>query len=288
MRFGIFMGPTDRTIRVDRLAVAVEELGFDSFWVPEHSHIPVARITPWAGGKELPDGYKRGLSPWIALMAAAAATSTLELGTGCALVSEHDPIHLAKEVATVDLLSGGRVLFGIAAGWNAEELANHGIDPADRWEVMRERTEAMKAIWTRDEPEYHGTHVDFDPIWQWPKPAQRPHPPILVGGNGLRGLRHAVAYGDGWIPFVGRDPVPIRERLVQLDELVAEADRDRLTVTVFGMRDEPEMMDTYAVEGVDHIVFRLNPGPAADVLPKLAHIAKFVAPMADPGSRLAS
>lgn len=277
MDFGIFMGPTDESIRVDTMAAAVEELGFDSYWVPEHSHIPVEGVTPWAGGGELPRGYKRGLEPWVALAAAAAATSRILLGTGCTLVPEHDPIHLAKRIATVDLLSGGRVLVGVAAGWHMKELANHGIDPADRWEIMQDRTEAMRAIWMSDEPEYHGSHVDFDPIWQWPKPVQQPHPPILVGGNHKRGMRHTVAYGDGWMPFVGREQLPMADRLEQLNEMAAAAGRDPIPATVFGVRAEHDHVEQYLVPGVERIVIRLGPGPAEEVLPQLGQAATLAA-----------
>jgi probable F420-dependent oxidoreductase len=277
MDFGIFMGPTDETIRVDTMAAAVEELGFDSYWVPEHSHIPVGPATGGPGGSELPRGYKSGLEPWVALAAAAAATSRILLGTGCALVPEHDPIHLAKRIATVDLLSGGRVLVGVAAGWHMGELANHGINPAERWEIMQDRTQAMRAIWTSDEPEYHGSHVDFEPIWQWPKPVQKPHPPILVGGNHGRGMRHTVAYGDGWMPFVGREDLPMAQRLEQLNEMAAAAGRDPIPATVFGVRAAPDHIEQYLVPGVERIVIRLGPDPANEVLPQLGQAATLAA-----------
>lgn len=281
MDFGIFMGPTDETIRVGTMAAAVEEMGFDSYWVPEHSHIPVEGVTPWGSGDELPRGYKRGLEPWVALAAAAAATSRILLGTGCTLVPEHDPIHLAKRIATVDLLSGGRVLVGVAAGWHMEELANHGIDPADRWEIMQDRTQAMRAIWTSDEPEYHGSHVDFDPIWQWPKPVQQPHPPILVGGNHRRGMRHTVAYGDAWMPFVGREQLPMAARLEQLNEMAVAAGRDPIPATVFGVRAEHGHIEQYLVPGVERIVIRIGPGPAEEVLPQLGQAADLAAEYAE-------
>src|SRR5215210_6280235 len=167
MQFGVFMFPTEYTISVTDLARAAEDLGFESFWVPEHTHIPAERRTPWPGGAELPREYSHALDPFLALTAAAAVTTRLRLGTSVCLVIERDPITLAKEVATLDQLSGGRFLFGVGAGWNVEEMKNHGTDPGTRFRRMRESVEAMKAIWTQDEAEYHGRIVDFDPIWSW-------------------------------------------------------------------------------------------------------------------------
>src|SRR5919206_2840703 len=184
MKFGVTMFTTRYSIGPAELARAVEERGFESLFVPEHTHIPVSRRSPWPGGADLPDEYRETLDPFLALTAAAAATERLLLGTGICLVVERDPITTAKEVATLDHLSGGRFLFGVGAGWNAEEMQNHGTDPSTRFGLMRERVEAMKAIWTQDEAAYHGKHVDFDAMWSWPKPAQKPHPPILVGGRG--------------------------------------------------------------------------------------------------------
>jgi probable F420-dependent oxidoreductase len=278
MEFGIFMGPTDYSIRVEKLAVAVEEAGLESYWVPEHSHIPVKRITPSPDGrKELPRGYKSGLSPWVALAAAAAVTTRIKLATGCALVTEHHPINLAKEVATLDVISEGRAIFGIATGWNIEELANHGIDPADRWDVMAERTKAIQAIWTNEEAEFHGRFVDFDPIWQWPKPVQLPGPPILVGGNGRRAMRHAVAYGDGWMPTATLGLGDITDRVRELAELCAAAKRPQLPITVFGLGADAAAVETYLVDGVDRIVFRIGPGPETEVMGQLEIIADLVA-----------
>ena len=164
--------------------------------MPEHTHIPVARTTPYPAGGDLPAQYSHSLDPFVALSAAATVTTRLKLGTGVCLVVEQDPITLAKEVASLDHLSGGRFLFGIGGGWNREEMADHGTDPTTRWALMGERVEAMKVIWTHDEAEYHGRFVDFDPIWQWPKPVQQPHPPVLLGGAGGRALAAVMAYAD--------------------------------------------------------------------------------------------
>jgi probable F420-dependent oxidoreductase len=183
MKIGISMFPTDYSITPADLAQAAEERGFESLWFPEHTHIPTSRKSPWPGGPNLPDVYKQSLDPFLALTAAATATKRIRLATGICLVVERDPIHTAKNVATLDYLSGGRFIFGIGGGWNAEEMANHGTVFKTRFALMRERIEAMKAIWTSDIAEYHGEHVNFDPMWAWPKPVQKPHPPIILGGE---------------------------------------------------------------------------------------------------------
>ena len=178
MDFGIAMFATDYAIRPDELARAAEERGFESLWFPEHTHIPASRKSPWPGGPELPKEYWHTHDLFVALAMAAAATKKLKIGSGICLLVERDPIMLAKEVATLDFLSNGRFLFGIGGGWNAEEMANHGTEFSQRWKLLRERIEAMKVIWREDDAAYHGELVDFDPIWSWPKPAQKPHPPI--------------------------------------------------------------------------------------------------------------
>src|SRR5215469_652216 len=195
MHLGIFSYNVEYGARPDALARACEERGFESFWVGEHTHIPATRQTSYPGGDPLPRPYYHMADPFVSLMAAAAETTTIKLGTGVCLVVEHDPIVLAKTVATLDWLSGGRVLFGIGGGWNREEMRNHGTNPSTRWALMRERILAMKEIWTRDAAEFHGRFVDFDPIWSWPKPVQRPHPPVLVGSDGAGALDRVLDYG---------------------------------------------------------------------------------------------
>ena len=191
MDIGITMFATDYAMRPDDLAAACEERGFESIWFPEHTHIPASRLSPWPGGAELPKEYWHTHDLFVALMAAAGATKKIKIGSGICLVIERDPIVLAKEVATVDQLSNGRLLFGIGGGWNAEEMENHGTPFKKRWKVLRERIEAMKEIWANDEAEYHGEFTNFDKIWSYPKPAQKPHPPILLGTfNG--GLKRVV------------------------------------------------------------------------------------------------
>jgi probable F420-dependent oxidoreductase len=273
MKFGVEMFPTDYSISAMALARAAEDLGFESLFVPEHTHIPASRRSPWPGGAELPREYSHTLDPFVALSAAAAVTATLKLGTGICLVIERDPIVLAKEVASLDHLSGGRVLFGIGGGWNLEEMENHGTRPRVRWKVLRERILAMKEIWTRDEAEFHGQYVDFDPIWSWPKPVQRPHPPIIIGGNGPRTLERVIEYGDEWMPIGGRGG-NLAERIQELQRLAAEAGRAPVPVSIFGVRPDPGVIGHYQELGVTRCVFGLPSADAETVLPLLDRCAE--------------
>jgi probable F420-dependent oxidoreductase len=274
MQFGVIMFPTDYSIGVVDLARAVEDHGFESLWLPEHTHIPAERRTPWPGGAQLPREYSHALDPFVSLGAAAAATSRLKLGTGVCLVVERDPITLAKDVASVDFISGGRFLFGVGGGWNLEEMANHGTDPAQRWSVLRERVLAMKQIWTQDEASFHGNHVDFDRIWQWPKPVQRPHPPIVVGGNGPHTLRRVIDYGDQWGPIIGRGP-DLEQRMAELARLASEAGRSPVPVTIFSLSShDPKLVEQYHAAGASRFIFGLPPAPADSLLPILARCAE--------------
>jgi probable F420-dependent oxidoreductase len=277
MQFGITMFPTDETIGIVDLGKAVEERGFESLFVPEHTHIPTSRRTPWPGGAALPREYARTLDPFVALSAVAATTTRLRVGTGVCLVIQHDPIVLAKEVATLDYLSGGRFLFGVGGGWNLEEMANHGTYPRTRFSLMRERIEAMKEIWTRDEASYHGRHVDFEPIWSWPKPVQRPHPPILVGGNSGGALDRVVALADEWIPNPETRLRELPDRIADLQERAAAAGRDRIPVTFYAVKPEAEALRRFAAAGVDRAIFYLPPAPAEQVEPYLEHLAGLAA-----------
>jgi probable F420-dependent oxidoreductase len=200
MDFGIGYFPTAWAMGPGELAALIEERGQESLLFAEHSHIPASRESPYPAGGELPRKYLASYDPFVALMASAAATTRLRIGTGVCLVIQRDPIHTAKEVATLDTLSGGRFEFGVGAGWNREEMADHGTDPRTRMRLLGERIEAMKAIWTEDEATYHGEFVNFDRLQSEPKPAQRPHPPVLVGGNGPTVLDRVLAHGDAWIP----------------------------------------------------------------------------------------
>ncbi len=280
MKFGITMSPTDYTIGPAELARAVEERGFESLLFPEHTHIPTSRRTPWPGGAELPRYYSQTLDPFVALGPAAAATERLRIGTGICLVIERDPITLAKEVASVDFISGGRFLFGIGGGWNLEEMENHGTNPAQRWKLLRERVQAMKAIWAEDEAEFHGEFVNFDPIWSWPKPVQKPHPPILVGGDGPHVLQRVVEYGDGWMPIPGRSQTPLPERIAELNRLAAEAGRGPIPVSVYGTQPLPEVIQQYAEAGVERCIFWLPAAPAEEALPFLDRWAELAATFA--------
>src|ERR1051326_6724848 len=215
MKFGVTMFPADYAMNVLDLGRAVEERGFESLLFPEHLHIPVNRVTPWAGGGDLPREYVHTLDPFVALAAVGAVTRNLKLGTGICLVVQRDPIQLAKEVASLDQLSQGRFLFGVGAGWLLEEIANHGVEPGTRWRVFNERMEALQAIWSSDESEYHGRYVNFDPIWSWPKPAQKPRPPVLMGGDYSAAIDRVIAYADEWMPHPDRGDQPLELRIAE-------------------------------------------------------------------------
>jgi probable F420-dependent oxidoreductase len=233
----------------------VEEREFESLWFTEHTHIPVSRESPYPRGGELPREYSHIYDPFVALSFAAAATERIRIGTGVTLVIEHDPIVLAKQVASLDRLSGGRFVFGVGAGWNREEMANHGTDPRHRFTVMRERIEAMKAIWTEDEAEYHGEFVDFDPIWSWPKPLQQPHPPIFVGGGGPKVLDRVLAYGHGWIPNRVESVEALRDRIGELRERAGR----HVPVSFFGTKPEPRAVERLRWAGVDRVIYYVPP-----------------------------
>jgi probable F420-dependent oxidoreductase len=280
MKFGVVMFPTDYSISPVELGRAAEDLGFESLFFPEHTHIPSSRQSPWGGGAELPAEYWHCLDPFVALSAVAAVTERIKLGTGICLVIERDPITLAKEVASLDLLSNGRVLFGIGGGWNREEMAHHGTDFTRRWKVLRERLEAMQAIWTQDEAEYHGEFVNFEPIWSWPKPVQKPYPPVLIGGDGANTFKRVVRYGDGWMPIGGRTRTDFADRLQELNDLAAEAGRGPIPVTIFMPPPKPELIEEHARLGVERVVFGLPSAPADEVLPKLKRHAELAAQFA--------
>ncbi|HZA90328.1 MAG TPA: LLM class F420-dependent oxidoreductase [Solirubrobacterales bacterium] len=261
MRFGIAIFPTDEAADPATIARLVEERGFESLFFTEHTHIPASRRTPYPPGGELPREYSRTYDPFVALTAAAAATVKLLIGTGICLVIERDPIITAKEVSSVDRLSGGRFLFGVGAGWNIEEMENHGTDPVRRFSLMRERIEAMKAIWTADEASYHGEHVEFDRIWCWPKPIQQPHPPVLVGGNAERVLDRVVAFGDEWMP---NRVTGLTERIRKLQQLAADAGRDPIPVTLSGARPDRELIERGEQLGVHRCTFYIRPADAGE------------------------
>lgn len=267
------MFPTDKAIGPVELATAAEERGFESLWFPEHSHIPTSRTTPWGyreGAPPLPEEYWRTHDQFIALGAAAAVTTNIKLGTGITLVAQRDPIWLAKSVATVDALSGGRMLFGIGYGWNVEELEHHGVAFSERRAVLRERILAMKEIWTNDEAEFHGEYVDFDPIWQWPKPVHKPHPPIILGGGaGPKTMAHIAEFCDGFMPIAGR--YDAAEQFAQIRQMAEEIGRDpnEIEFGQFGTPPKPEIIDSMIEAGCSRIVLGLPPAPSDKVLPIL-------------------
>jgi probable F420-dependent oxidoreductase len=266
MQIGVTLFPTDRTIPVVTLARALEERGYGGLWIPEHTHIPLTRETPWPmADAELPDAYKRCYDPFVAMTAAAAVTERLTIATGICLVAQHDPIVLAKQVASLDHLSGGRLLFGIGYGWNDDELRQHGVDPRHKRAVARDKLGVMRALWTEEIAEYHGQHASLGPSWQWPKPVQQPYPPLLVGG-GKAVLADVVAWGDGWMPIEG--PMPVLKLLARLHDQAAEAGRDPAGLTVHVSYAAPthENLDAYRDAGVDGVVLQLPHEPTDAVL----------------------
>jgi probable F420-dependent oxidoreductase len=275
MQFGVTIFPTDYSISLPELAVEAEQRGFESLWVAEHSHIPTSRKSPWPGGGDLPKMYYDTLDPFVALAAASAVTSKIKLATGICLVVQRDPIHTAKEVASLDQVSQGRFLFGVGGGWNIEEMGNHGTPGEGRFKLLRERIEAMQAIWTGKEAEYHGDRVDFAPIHMWPKPVQKPHPPIHVGGAFPGGARRAVRYGNGWIPIGGRED-DIDESIPAFRRMAEEAGRDpnSLEVSIYGVAASEKVIDRYRKAGADRIVFGLPPFARDDILPMLDKCAQ--------------
>ncbi len=272
------MFPTDYSIGPAELASEAENRGFGTLWFPEHTHIPVGRKTPYPAGGELPTEYSHTLDPFVALAAAAAVTERLRLGTGVCLVAQHDPIVLAKEVATLDLISGGRFVFGIGVGWNEDEMEQHGVDPGRRRAVVREKVLAMKALWTEDEASFEGEFVRFEASWSWPKPVQRPHPPIFMGGaGGPVTFRHVIEFCDGWMPISGR--ADIVRRVAELKEASAAAGRDPDTIRlfVFGGRPDPEVLDHYQEAGAESIILWLPPAKRDKLLPVLDRYDALVA-----------
>jgi probable F420-dependent oxidoreductase len=274
MDLGVVIFPTDQTISIIELAREAEARGFESLWVTEHTHIPSSRKSAWPGGPVLPEHYRRTLDPYVALAAASAVTTTLRLATGICLVAQHDPIVLGKEIASVDYLSNGRFMLGVGAGWNIEEMEAHGVDPATRRSLVREKIGAMRSLWTDEEASYDGRFVHLEPSWSWPKPAQAGGPPVIMGGvGGPVTFRHVVEYCDGWMPIHGR-----RDILPRLDDLRVAADaggRDPATIElgVFGVPSTPEMLKTYADAGFRRAVFPLPQTARDDVLAALDRLA---------------
>ena len=280
MKLGVSIFPTDTTVDPATLAAAAEDLGFESLWFPEHSHIPASRRTPWGGRPDappLPEMYWRTYEQFVALMAAAAATSTLQVGSGITLVAQRDPIWLAKQVATVDRLSHGRLLFGIGYGWNREEMAQHGVLYTERRALLREKILLMQALWTEDEASYRGEMLELEPSLAWPKPLQEPHPPIIMGsGAGPKTFAHIAEFCDGWMPIYGSTELP--EQIATLRQAAATAGRDpdTLTVGVFNAPRDSDLLAELARLGVNRAIFSLPAIEPKAVLGKLSEYAGFL------------
>jgi probable F420-dependent oxidoreductase len=279
MEFGVFMFPTDTAIRPDHLATAVEKRGFASLWFPEHSHIPTSRRTPWGGVKDapsLPEMYWRSTDAFVSLSYAAAVTETLQLGTGITLVAQRDPIWTAKQVASLDHLSGGRVLFGVGYGWNKEEMAHHGVRYTNRRAVMREKILMMKSLWTDDEASFEGKHLQLDSSWAWPKPAQKPHPPILMGASaGRETVKDMVEYCNGWLPLATRMDIGGQVKIVR--RAVEKAGRDPDAFRIIAYSVNADQVDAIKKAGVDGAIFTLPPLGPDVTIPRLDKLARQVA-----------
>jgi probable F420-dependent oxidoreductase len=274
LSFGVHIALTAESIDPRTLGELLEEYAVEALFVPEHTHIPIH------GSSLHPDGGRPSArlanfyDPFVTLAAVATVTRRVLLGTGVCLIAQHDPLVLAKVVASLDVISRGRVVLGIGAGWNREELLNHGTAPETRWSVMRERVLAMRALWSSSEPEFHGTHVDFGPVWQWPKPLQQPGPPILIGGEGPRVLERVLAYGDGWAPNA---EAGIAERIEELRRRAAALDRPTPSVTVMHMPEDLATIQRFEAAGADCCVFTLPSSAADDVRAQLDRQAELVA-----------
>jgi len=274
VNFGVEIFPTDQTIQPVAIAKAVEERGLDSLFFPEHTHIPVSRKTPFPGGTDLPDWYWRTHDPFVALTAAAAVTSRIKLGTGICLVIERDPITLAKECASLDVISEGRFILGIGAGWNVEEMENHGASYKHRWAIVREKILAMKQIWTEDEAEFHGEHVDFDPIWSWPKPVQAGGPPVWLGANSKWTFDRVAEYCDGWMPIGGSGSGGMSNLKAACEK--RGRDVNDITIALFGAPLDADNIKGRIDQGFDEILFGLPQSSPDEVLAQLDKIADLV------------
>ena len=274
MRVGAFYFPTDYGINMAELARALEDRGFDSLFLPEHTHIPASRKSPFPGGGELPKRYSHTHDPFVALSFAAAATKKLKLGTGILLVPQHEPIVTAKAIASLDQLSGGRFIFGIGGGWNVEEMENHGAKYQTRFKQMREHVLAMKELWTKEEASFDGEFVKFDRVWSWPKPAQKPHPPVILGGETDHTLRRVIEYCDGWFPRP-RGGFDVVKGVAHLHQMAEKAGRDPKTITtiVFGAANDAKALESYDKAGIQSALLAIPDESRDEILKYLDKIA---------------
>jgi probable F420-dependent oxidoreductase len=269
MKFGVTMFPTQYSIGPAEVAGAAEDVGLESIWFPEHTHIPRETRFPMGDGT-VPEHYRSTLDPFVALAVAAGATKSIKLATGIALIPQRDPITLAKEVASLDLISNGRVILGIGAGWNEPETRNHGTDFDHRFKVMKERVLAMKELWTKDEAEFHGETLDFGPVWSWPKPVQKPHPPIIIGGTGPHTLKRVAEYADGWMPIAFTLSFDdLAARIAEVTSMAAARGKPKPEITVFGVPVDKKGIEQFAAAGVDRAVWGLESAPAETVIPQI-------------------
>ncbi len=277
MKIGLFPFCTDYSMPVDQLAIAAEERGFDSIWLPEHTHIPASRLTPYPGGGELPREYSHTLDPFVALGIAAGVTSSLKLATGICIATEHHALTLAKTVATLDHVSNGRVLLGLGAGWNREEMEDHGTSYKDRFRKLEEQMQALKLIWTQDEASFHGEFESFDKAWSWPKPVCQPHPPLILGGETEYTLQRIVDYGDGWLPRALRPDV-VEKGIEKLDALATRAGRaiDSISVSAFAPPPKEDVTSRFRDLRVERTVLMIPPQDISKTLSRLDNYAKFI------------
>lgn len=277
MRIGLFPFCTDYSMPIDRLAIAAEERGFDSIWLPEHTHIPANRRTPYPGGGDLPKEYSHTLDPFVALGIAAGVTTQLKLATGICIAIEHQALTLAKTVATLDHISNGRVLLGLGAGWNREEMENHGTQYSSRFRKLEEQMAALKEIWTHDEASFHGEFENFDDVWSWPKPVQKPHPPLILGGETDHTLRRIVRYGDGWLPRAMK-PEIVTKGMARLAQFAEEAGRDpaSISVSVFAPPPKDIVINQFRETTVERVILMIPPQDEAKTLARMDRYAAWV------------
>ena len=266
MQIALAFPVNDEAMDPASFARAAEDRQYESLWFPDHTHIPVERRSAWPGGPTLPRHYYRTFDPFVALSIAAAVTTTIKLATGVCLLVERDPIITAKEIASLDHLSGGRFVFGVGGGWNIEEMENHGVDPSHRFKLLREKVLAMKAIWTDDEASYHGDLVTVQPAFSWPKPIQRPHPPVLIGGDAPNTFARIVSYGDGWIKMADDRPDQLASRVTQLRQMGASAGRGYLSVTAFASKPTDDELQLYRDATVDRCIIGLPSAASAKII----------------------